>query len=330
MKRRNFISILTLSTLLPATGAANSSDNSAAAMAEAANAVLKSLSEDQAKKAIFAFESEERENWHFVPKRRKGLSLKEMTPAQRELNRKLIGAGMSETGAKKVDVIIELEDVLGDIENRREYRDPELYFTSIFGEPSATGTWGWRFEGHHIAVNITLSGGRVVSTTPSFLGANRAETREGRLKGERPLGQEEDLARKLAVSLKDSGKPVVFSEDCPREIFTVADRVVRQLDVLGVPSADLTAGQREDLLAVVSEYANLYDSATAARNVKRVKEDMENLRFAWAGSLKKGEAYYYRIHGKRVLIEVVNFQNEANHIHTVWRDLEIDFGRGII
>lgn len=57
--------------------------------------------------------------------------------------------------------------------------------------------------------------------------------------------------------------------------------------------------------------------------------------FGWAGSVKPGEAHYYRIQGKTFLIEYDHSQNPANdttqlnpnHIHSVWRDFNGDFGR---
>src|SRR5687768_8976884 len=117
---------------------------------------------------------------------------------------------MSDTALLKIDTIMAPEELLGAPDNRLDHRGPEKYFTTIFGDPSPTGTWGWRFEGRHVAVNFTLVGGKVISAAPSFLAANRAETREGRMKGTRPLAREEDLARTLAMVLKDSGKAVVY------------------------------------------------------------------------------------------------------------------------
>ncbi len=295
-------------------------------MADAANAFLKSLDEAQAKKARYPFKDDERENWKFVPAERNGLPLKEMNAGQRALSRKLLETGMSESGLSKVDAINALEKLLGELENRPEHRDPERYFTTIFGEPTATGTWGWRYEGHHTAVNFTIVEGKTISATPTFLGSNRAETTEGRLKGTRPLGKEEDLARVLAKSLKDGGKAVVFSETPPAEILTSADRKIKQLDPVGIPTSEMTEAQKEQLMALVAEYANRHRSYVADVYLRKVKADLANVRFGWGGGLEKGQAYYYRVQGSDFLIEACNIQNDANHMHTVWRNREGDFG----
>ena len=298
-----------------------------AEMADAANAFLKSLDEAQAKKARYPFDDNERDNWKFVPAERNGLPIKEMKPEQRELARKLLETGMSASALVKIDTIMALEKLLGELEKRPDHRDPEKYFTTIFGEPTAAGTWGWRFEGHHVAVNFTLVGGKVISATPSFMAANRAETREGRMKGTRPLAREEDLARTLATVLHDGGKAVVFSEKPPAEILTGNERKASQLEPVGLTTADMTDSQKEGLLTLISEYATRHRKEIADKDMETIKADLANVRFGWAGGLKKGDAYYYRVQGKTFLIEACNIQNDANHIHTVWRDLEGDFGR---
>lgn len=299
-----------------------------AEMADAANAFLKSLDEAQAKKARYPFDDNERDNWNFVPTSRNGLPIKEMKDDQRILARKLLETGMSDPALVKIDTIIALEKLLGEIENRPDHRDPEKYFTTIFGEPAAAGTWGWRFEGHHIAVNFTLVKGKIISATPSFLAANRAETREGRMKGTRPLSREEDLARALATSIVDSGKPAVhYTQRPPAEILTGNDRKAKQLDPVGILSSEMTAEQKDGLLLLIAEYATRHRAEIAEKDLAKIKTGFDNIHFGWAGSLKRGEAYYYRVQGETFLIEACNIQNDANHIHTVWRDLEGDFGR---
>ena len=321
-----------LAVLLALTAFAGAKEASSATavvseMADAANAFLKSLDEEQAKQACFPFEGDERDHWIFVPSERKGLAYKVMKPEQRVLARKLLESGMGEAGLVKIDTINALEKLLGELEQKPEYRDPERYFTTIFGDPSPTGTWGWRYEGHHTAVNFTIVNGKTISATPIFFGSNRAETTEGRLKGTRPLGKEEDLARVVAKSLKDAGKAVVYSEAPPKEILTSNERKIKQLDPVGVPASEMTDAQKEQLLALVSEYANRHRSYIAEVYIKKVKADMANVRFGWAGGLEKGQAYYYRVQGTDFLIEACNIQNDANHMHTVWRDCEGDFGR---
>jgi hypothetical protein len=296
-------------------------------MADAAKAFLASLDEAQAKKAHYDFKDDERENWGFVPKTRNGIPFGELKPEQLALARKLLETSVSQAGLTKIDAIRTLEGWLREIEQKPDFRNPENYFTTIFGEPSATGTWGWRYEGHHTAFNFTITDGKAIAVTPTFLGTNPGDVKEGRLKGLRALAKEEDLGRSLAVSLSEAGKPVVYTEKPPGEILTAADRQIKQLDPVGIPGAEMTDAQKDNLLALISEYANRFRSEIATQDIAQAKAELSTLQFAWAGSLKLGEAYYYRIQGKSFLIEACNIQNDANHVHTVWRDREGDFGR---
>jgi hypothetical protein len=301
-----------------------------AQMATAARAFLESLDEAQSAKARIAFDDEERENWHYIPKQRRGLPLKDLDERQLALQRRLLETAMSRKGLVKLDTIILLEGYLAELENNPQRRDATKYYTSIFGEPQADGTWGWRFEGHHLSLNFTLKGGDHIAVTPSFFAANRAHVKEGRLAGTRPLGAEEDLARALARSLQATGKPVVYSDRAPNDILTAADRKARQLEPVGVPASEFTAAQREGLMKLITEYANRHRPELEKDRLAEITRDFDNLRFGWAGGIEPGQAYYYRIQGADFLVEVSNIQNDANHIHTVWRDRAGDFGRDVL
>ncbi len=147
-------------------------DSSTARVAQAASAFLAALDDAARAKASFAFDSEERFNWHFVPKPRAGLPLKAMSARQRSAAMDLLRAGLSEKGYTKAEKVRQLEVVLAEIEQDPLRRDPDLYYVSIFGEPAADGTWGWRFEGHHISLNWTFVRGQSVAPTPQFFGSN--------------------------------------------------------------------------------------------------------------------------------------------------------------
>lgn len=182
-----------------------------ATMADAARANLNSLTADQRARTRLPFEGEERMNWHFIPlDNRKGLALREMTPAQKHLAEALLSAGLSQQGVIKAHTIMSLEQILKDQEKRAaQERDPEKYFVSIFGEPSGTAAWGYRFEGHHISLNFAVVTGRVASS-PSFFGANPAEVKEGPRIGLRALGRQEDLGRELLLSLTDAQRAIAI------------------------------------------------------------------------------------------------------------------------
>jgi hypothetical protein len=322
--------MMVLALAAPLHAADESLKKVSAEMAAAARAFLDSLDEAQSARARIAFEHAERENWHFVPKERMGLPLKDLNEKQLVLQRRLLESAMSRKGLLKLDAIILLEGYLAELENNPAGRDDKKYYTTVFGDPKADGIWGWRFEGHHLSLNFTLKGGDHIAVTPSFLAANRAHVKEGRLAGSRPLGAEEDLARALARSLHESGKPVVYTDRVPRDILTAADRKLRQLDPVGVPVNEFTAAQREGLMKLITEYADRHRPELEKDRLAEITRDFANMRFGWAGGIEPGQAYYYRIQGADFLVEVANVQNDANHIHTVWRDRAGDFGRDVL
>jgi len=306
--------------------------NSSALMAESANRFLASLLPDQRAKATFAFEEEERQNWHFVPIERKGLALRDMTSAQKHLATALLSAGLSQQGFFKAETVMSLEEVLRAIEHGTgPERDPEKYYIPIFGTPSADGTWGYRVEGHHLSQNYTVVGGHAVSG-PSFYGANPAEVREGPRKGLRTLGAEEDLGRAVIQSLDAAQRKIAIVDPVAYKDIITFDS--RQAALKGQPSglqaSKMSAKQFELLMALLEEYArNMPDQLAEARE-EQIKKAGKDIYFAWAGGTQKGDPHYYRVQTASFLIEYDDTQNNANHIHAVWRDFNGDFGLDLL
>jgi hypothetical protein len=301
---------------------------SSSLMAETANRFLASLTPEQRAKATFAFEEDERQNWHFVPIERKGLALREMTTAQKHLATALLSAGLSQQGFVKAETIMSLEDVLRAIEHGTgPERDPEKYYVSVFGTPSAGGTWGYRVEGHHLSQNFTVAGGHVAGA-PSFFGANPAEVRDGPRKGLRVLAAEEDLGRAVIKSLDAAQRNVaIVDKQAYKDIITFDSR---QAALKGQPSglqaSKMNAKQFDLLMALLEEYArNMPDQIAEARE-EQIKKAGKDIYFAWAGGVEKGDPHYYRVQAASFLIEYDDTQNDANHIHSVWRDFNGDFG----
>jgi hypothetical protein len=302
--------------------------NSPSVMSDAAKAFLASLPPDQKARATFAMADEERFNWHFIPRVRKGLAFREMSAGPRQLAHALLAAGLSQQGAIKADTVMSLDQVLKEIEvNPTNERDPEKYYFSIFGEPSETGTWAYRVEGHHLALNFTIVKGHVAST-PSFFGANPAEVRGTSRNGLRTLAREEDLGRDLVKALSDAQRAVaIVDKTAYKDIITMASRKAAiEGKPSGLPYAKMNAKQREALDALVAEYANDFPPTIAEARMEQYHKSQSGLYFAWAGGIEKGNPHYYRIQTPTFLIEYDDTQNEANHIHSVWRDYEGDFG----
>lgn len=298
----------------------------AAAMAAAARAFLAALEPGQRALAHLPFNSEERLNWHFVPRARQGLSFKQMRASEQEAALALVRSSLSDGGFATVETIRRLEDVLLAIE-RSSIRDRDLYFVTVFGEPSPASVWGWRYEGHHVSLNWTVVDGRVAGSTPQFLGANPAEVAEGPMRGTRAVAAQEDLARALVKSLTGPQRARgVLGDEAPPDILTGASRQASAQDDRGIAYGSLDPQQQGLLLSLIQAYAAVQPPAVAAERLARVRAGLAGVRFAWMGGLEKGQGHYYRIQGPAFLVEYDNTQNHANHVHSVWREFKGDWG----
>jgi hypothetical protein len=303
-------------------------------MVEAANNLLASLSADQRAEINFEVNDTSREIWHFLPVAsfdRFGLPLSSLDDAQDQLVYDLIEASLSEEGFEKAEQIMGLELILKAMENNAPRRDPQQYHISIYGIPSAEGIWSWGFSGHHISLHFTMVDGELAST-PTFLGSNPGEVREGAKKGLRVLKDEEDKGFALinALSSEQAGK-AIFLKEAPYEIFTAANSVALPQDNLGITYTQLEPAQQKMLEAIVQEYLDVMPTdIKTARKEKIDAAGWDMTYFAWAGETDRGGGHYYRVQGPTFLIEFDNTQNEANHVHSVWRDFKGDFGRDLI
>jgi len=303
-----------------------------AGMVATAQEFISLLDTEQRSRALHGFDADVRFDWHFVPRERTGLPFGEMTAEQRAAGHALLRSALSAAGYLKANGIMHLEQILGLIENRTNRRDPEAYFFWIFGTPSPDVPWGWRFEGHHLSINFTSVTDSIVVSTPTFMGANPATVPSGPFAGTRFLGAEEDLARGLVLSLTNQQRArAVISTEAPRDIITGADREVTLERIEGLPASEMSEDQRSQLHHVIMEYVGNMKPDIARRQLAKLEAaGMGRLHFAWAGSLEPGEGHYYRIHGPTVLIEYDNTQSNANHVHSVWRDLTDDFGGDLL
>jgi hypothetical protein len=305
-------------------------------MLKASRAFLATLTPEQKARSNFPFNSDERFRWFYTPVSRKGIPLKEMTELQKKAAMDLLRAGLSEKGYTKAETIRSLEDVLREVEQGSgPTRDTGLYFFTFFGEPSESTSWGWRYEGHHLSQNWTIVNGKSVSAignSPQFFGANPAEVRSGPLKGKRALAGEEDLGRSIVKSLKTVQRSeAVLSGSAPSEILTSNQRKAAIEEDKGIAYAKLDKEQQGLLLALIEEYLNAQPRALAQARLKKIRDSgLNTIKFAWIGGLEKGEGHYYRVQGKTFLIEYDNTQNDANHIHCVWRDFTNDWGEDLL
>ncbi len=360
-------------------------------MAEAATNLLAALAPEQRRKASFDFPAEdERRQWFYTPTDHGGLPLAEMDPSQQQHAHRLAATGLSAPGYATASTIMGLENTLdaqegwnaGFFRDRgptARGRDPQMYYVSVFGEPGGAAPWGWRFGGHHVSIHFTIAGGQIATPTPTFFGANPAESRLVGPAVLRPLAGEEDLARELlhALDAEQRGTAVLspaapwdlvignrprvedgalppYAWEIFRERFDDAETERRRVGQVrneerlgmtpeytealrysrtpkGLPAARMTASQKQVLTALVRQYIDrMPDEIAEIEAAKLLGAALDGVHFAWAGGLERRQPHYYRLQGPRFLVEYDNVQNDANHIHSVWRDPDGDFGDDLL
>ena len=355
MKRQKLVLLTVVGTcavLFVSAGSARAQTRSAAAMADAANKFVAALTPEQKTKAMLRFDEPDRFNWQESPGPRKGLPLREMTEPQRKLAMELWRTGVGDTGYQTIEMIRRREPVLSatqQTEQGRLLRHPDLYYFSIYGTPSANGTWAWRVEGHHMSLNFTLAKG-VISNAPLFLGAQPADLGAAGLKGpaaeaasripaaeNRALVGEEDRARELVQSLDAKQRAIaVFDRAEKRDadmLTGISTRTVKPLSPPGLLARQMTPQQKELLVKLVEVYLTRMPPDVAADRRSKLLSGsaLDDIAFSWAGGTERGQAHNYVVQGPAFMIEYAQSRNNATgHIHTIWRDLANDFGAGML
>jgi hypothetical protein len=336
---RVILSLVLMAVLVGLAYVGQATESTGTKMADAAEKFLDSLTPEQRDKAAFAFADKERTNWHFIPLQdagkkstRKGMPLGDMTAEQKAAALALVKTGTSPDGYTKATTIMSLESILHDLEKGGTMvRDPGWYFFAVFGKPSKTGKWGWRVEGHHLALNFVIDDGKVAAATPAFFGANPATVKDGPRKGLRTLPEAEDLAKDLFRSL-DEGQKKVARQDKLFEEITQGDADPGVGAPKGLSAAEMTAKQYIVLVKLLQAYADRMPAEVAQAEMREVKEaGIDKIHFAYAGGADEGQPHTYRIQGPTFVVEFLNVQpdsakNPANHIHSAWRNINGDFG----
>ena len=326
--RRSIVFVMFMASLFATVPRAQAHDI-AKEMLDNANLFLKSLDEDQAKALKFKFEDDLRKDWQFIPMERKGLGLKQMKPHQRGLAMVLVQTALSHRGFATSMQIMAMEQVLQDLENNSLKRDPAKYHLFLFGTPSADSSWGWRIEGHHLSISVTVADGKNVIVAPAFLGANPAVVKTGPLAGTSVLGDIEAKGRELVKQLTAEQKSTaIFTDKAPRDVINgPARKQAEALSPTGLIARDMNQAQQKLLRQLLNQYLDRFRDEIADADREKIEQaGFEKVNFAWAGQIQPGKPHYFRVQGPTFIFEYDNTQNGANHAHALWRDFKNDFG----
>ena len=323
------ILILSLSFTLAAQNMKEKNFGSSQAMA-----FVNSLNDGQKAKVVFPFDEINRYEWHYLPASmafRQGIGVIEMNNIQKQKLNALMKAYLSEEGYARTKNIMDFENLLKELEPQNSSRTAENYFIAIYGNPGKDSIWGWKFSGHHLALNFTIVNG-LLAVAPFFFGVYPAEVKEGPKKGMRIIKDEEDFGFELVNSLTQEQKEkALLQSKAYSDIITKNAEKVDPLDPRGIFAKYLTHEQKTVLNKLIVSYLLSMPSTIAKIRMKNITtEDMNSISFGWAGGTEPGKPHYYRVQGKSFLIEFDNTQNNANHIHSVWRDFKGDFGLDLL
>ncbi len=307
-----------------------------AALREAAVAFVAALGEAGRQAALSPFGTDDRQEWTYLPGSRPGVAVEDLDEPARTALDALLDTTLSVAGARRTRAVMELDDALRDLERGRgkggwERRSSGRYWVRVLGDPAGK-VWGWHLGGHHVGIHATVVAD-AIAATPLFLGANPSVVPSGPHAGLQVLREEEALARDLLGALDDDQRRVaVVSPTAPGDIATRHDPVA---DLTLVPDGlahdDLDAGQRGRLESLVRCYVDrARDDVASERWRTLVDEGLGAVTFAWAGPDTPGEPHYYAVKGRSFLVEYDNTQDNANHAHTVWRDLRRDWGEDLL
>ena len=292
---------------------------------------INSFDSIQKAKSVFPFDEMSRYDWHYLPPSiipRRGVCLKDLDSTQKNNVYALLKGFLSDKGYERTQEIMNNEYYLKELEpNMILHRIPENHFIAFYGNPGKDSVWGWKFSGHHIALNFTIVNGKL-AFTPIFFGVYPAEVKEGQNKGRRIIKDEEDIGFELIKMLTAEQKlKAIFQSKAFTDIVTTNSIQVGPLSPVGILAKNLTVQQKNVLNKLIAVHLSSMPTKIAEMRMKRlVSEDFNQIRFGWAGGLIKGVPHYYRIQGKTFLIEFDNTTHNANHIHIVWRDFNGDFG----
>jgi hypothetical protein len=292
--------------------------------------VVNSLDSTQRAKSVYPFDNMSRYDWNYLPPsliQRRGVCLKDLDSTQKKNVYTLLRSFLSDKGFSRTQEIMNNEYYLKELEPNMIHRIPENHFIAFYGTPAKDSVWGWKFSGHHIALNFTVVNDKL-ALTPLFFGVYPAEIKEGKNKGRRIIKEEEDIGFELINMLTSEQKSTaVFQKNAFRDIVTTNAIQVGPLTLVGIVARDLTLQQKNVLNKLIVSHLSSMPNKIAEMRMKRiVSEDFNKIRFGWAGGLTKGVPHYYRIQGKTFLVEFDNTTHNANHIHIVWRDFDGDFG----
>jgi Protein of unknown function (DUF3500) len=276
------------------------------AIVGAANAFLATLDTTQTDTVQFDWtDTAQKQRWSNFPPvafQRAGLMWGDLSQPQRDAWLAIMKASLSTGGYDRVLAEWAADDANATLTGQPELFGKQYYYIALIGNPSETTPWMWQFGGHHLAVNITVAGGRV-SATPSFIGDQPASYTDATGATVRPLGDIEDDALALLNSLDDTQKQATILGSTPIDLVLGPGQDGKSIAPEGVVLGQLTPDQQAGAVTLIGHYTGLVNDVDAAARLSEVTSTLDQTYFAWYGPTTAGSAAYFRITGPTIVIE---------------------------
>jgi hypothetical protein len=344
-----FLCAIILGSLTQASLASASKDSE---ITSAVKAFAEGLTEQERAAASLPFDDPGRVSWTNLPVgmvKRPGIQFGTLSTASRKRVHLILTTLLSSQGYLKVTSLMNMDDILNTLYEKayaekkvdeETYRMTqgldwglENYFVSLWGQPGKEAPWGFKFEGHHISINCSSDGSHI-AVTPLFLGDDQAEVTETRYSGLRVMSKEEDYAFRFIRSLTDEQRgAATLSDAVPGDIITRPDGPQRLEKMQGLAAGTLTVDQKILLRRLIAEYVDNLEFGKREDYWDKAERGFDETHFAWIGSYEQDKPHYYVIHGPEIMIEYDNIswdKEGADHIHTIMRDMDNDFGQDIL
>ncbi|MCT1352354.1 MULTISPECIES: DUF3500 domain-containing protein [Gordonia] len=317
--------------------------------AEAAQAFLATLSDEQREQVTYDYDDETKTtSWSNFPVTfvdRAGVNLADLSDEQRAAAMKVLEALLSDEGYATVTGIMGNDKYLHEKSSSTE-ESLGQYYIAFFGDPSDSSAWEIQFGGHHLGINATLDGAAdEITFAPTHLGIQPAVYTDSDGNEVQPFDGIYTTAFAFYDSLTDEQKAALYQGSTVANMVCAPGSTCDYPTGTGISGADLTDEQKKLLLDVIANWVGLSDEETTSEALAEIEATLDETYINWSGAtaydMTQGDGIYFQISGPDVYIEFAAQQGSAGadvegvttsgwgHVHTIYRDPGNDYAGSV-
>ncbi|MBO1901783.1 DUF3500 domain-containing protein [Leucobacter weissii] len=327
----------------------SSTSETIAAAAEAAQAFLATLSDEQREAVLYDYDDETKStSWSNFPVtfvERAGINLADLDDEQREAAMRVLEALLNDEAYATVTGIMGGDEYLHEESSSTE-ESLGQYYLALFGDPSDASSWALQFGGHHLGLNADLNGADdEITFAPTHLGIQPAVYTDDEGDEVQPFGTIYETAFAFFDSLSEAQRSELYQGETVASMVCAPGSTCDYPTGTGLSAADLTDEQRELLLDVIANWVGLADEETTEAALAEIEATLDETTVNWSGAteydMSQGDGIYFQISGPDVYIEFAAQQGSAGadvdgvntsgwgHVHTIYRDPGNDYAGSV-